>query len=248
MDKQNYLAIDVTDLLKKSDELREFMSERQFNSMMYAVIRRGAQKARQLVSQEVAHDYTVSYSWVHKQLGMPHYVQSPPGATIKVKGARGPVKKASVNSVFPSRSAGLNTSTGRKRRNPYGRSGSVSMSSVRGQFTTMPAGLDSDRRHFMITRGKKQGFVFVALAKTEGGTLFRPHKVGKWVRDKNGRNRYVIKAYRYEKTNERVVYAVGISVAQMPLNRSEAGIQLKVQNLLMERLEHEFEFRMSQIK
>ena len=248
MDKGNYLDIDVTDLLRKADELREFMSEKQFNNMMYAVIRRGAQKARQLVSQEVAKDYTVSYSWVHKQLGVPRYSKAPPSATIKVKGARGPVKKASVASVFPSRSAGLNTSSGRKRRNPYSRGGTVSMSSVRGQFSTMPAGLGSDRRHFMITRGKKQGFVFVALPKTDGGALFKPHKVGRMVRGKDGKYRYEAKAYRYERQNERVVYAVGISVAQMPLNKSEEGIQQKVQDLLMDRLEHEFAYRISLVK
>lgn len=243
-----YLQVDVTDLLKKANELKTFMTEKQFNNMMYAVIRRGAQKARQLVAQEVNRDYTVNYTWVHKRLSAPRYSSNPPSATIYVKGTRGPIKKASVSDIFPSQSVGLTTPSGRKRRKPYSHSGTVSMSSVRGDFTPMPAGIGSDRRHFMITRGKKQGFVFVALPKAKGGTLFKPHRTGKIVRDKNGKYHYEEKAYRYSHDNERVVYAVGISVAQMPLNKSKQDIQLQVQNLLMNRLEHEFDYRMGLIK
>lgn len=234
------LSLDIGEFNAMVQRAAKILSPKELRTMTYRALRRSGIAARQVVVQEVVREYNAPTGWVRSQ--MPRIRGNPGTLTVEipVDGARGRVQKSS-GGIYPSRSAGTHYSSGRRR--PQGRTssrgGAVSMSDVRGVWSALPGSGDARRRHFMVTRGPHAGYVFVATPRSGSGMLIQPRTV----RLKDGSTR----KYRYSRKNEQITYAVGIGVPQMPMTRAAPAIQRRAGEIMLKRLEHEYQVIVSGI-
>lgn len=228
------LDLDMGEFKAMVQRAAEYLSPKELRIMTIRALRRSGIAARQVAVQEVVREYNAPAGWVRRQMPRMRVHPSTLTVEIPVNGARGRVQKAS-GGIYPSRSTGTHYSSGRRRpqKNTKSRGGAVSMSDVRGVWSAMPGSGDARRRHFMVTRGARAGYVFVATPRSGSGTLIQPRTV----RLKDGSTR----KYRYSRRNEQITYAVGIGVPQMPMTRAAPAIQRRAGEIMLKRLEHEYE-------
>ena len=203
------------------------LTAKQYRRVMIRALRRSGNAVKTAVAREVYKEYHIPYSSALHSMGSPRITSmtSAPSMNIYVKGKR---ERIGPTGPYPAWSQGANTSSGRKRKRAYSRSGNVTMEDVRGVKSTLPAGVGTDARHFMVMSGKYAGRVFAAIPKTAGGSLFKVHTRGKRI-------------CRYQRSNETIRPAVGIAIPQMPLNRATPGIQARFVEIFQKRVMHEWQ-------
>lgn len=249
------LQLDTSDLNALVRTMSAELSERQVEILIWRVLKRGVTATRQASVQAITSKYQAKSKWVRGQMMRSRLDQANLSATIYVSGARG--RTALSGQPFPAVSRGTNVvkgpatnarSSGRMRRKVRGRSGEVYLMSVRGHWSRLP--VTPQIRHFMITRGPNAGRVYAATPRTPGGTLLSPvesvYRTDRYRKTRSGRRRITHRAGSKRMTytsrqNERVRYAVGIGVPQMPMTRAAPEIQERVLEIMGARLEHEYQ-------
>ena len=239
------LNIDTSEFNQMVERLSDGLSKKQRDIMVWRALRRSLIAVRVISVREVTAKYRVTSTWARDRMRRFHYDQANLTARIDISGARG--KTARAGEIFPARSAGTDTiretssgaSVGRKLRNARGKSGRVYIMTVRGQWSKLPQ--NRYQRHFMITRGPKAGRVYVAVPKEPGTTLVNM-KMTRYQATRAGHKAGdVSHIYRSQRANERIRYAVGIGVPQMPMTRAAPEIQARALEILSKRLQHEYQ-------
>lgn len=217
------LELDTSDFEAMLNALAQSVTEEQYRRIITRSMTRAARAVRTAVSREITAQYYIPYSRALAAQSAPQI--SDANMEIYVHGVR---ERIGPTGPYPAWSQGSHTAQGHKRKRNYSRSAIVTMQDVRGVTSTLPAGVGSDARHFMVMSGKYAGRVFAAIPKSSGGSLFKMHTRGN-------------KLYRYARSNEKVRPAVGIAIPQMPLNRSAPGIQMRFEEIFQSRIQHEWE-------
>lgn len=218
------LELDAEQFQNMINDLARNTTPEQFNRIISRSLKRAGSAVRTAVKREISTTYHITASRALSAMSTPVISESPANMTIYVKGVR---ERIGPTGPYPAWSVGMNGPSGRKRRNIQSRSGNVTMEDVRGVRSTLPAGLGSDARHFMVMRGPYAGRVFAAIPKSAGSPLYIKHIRGKRI-------------CRYARANEKIRVAVGIAIPQMPLNRSAPAIQMRFEEIFQKRIAHEW--------
>lgn len=227
------LELDASNLQYLVDEVKRNTTEDQFQRIIGRALLRAGKSVRTAIAQEVIREYHVKYSLVLSTMHPAVVSTNPANMTIKVSGVR---EKTGKKETYPAWAAGWDHPSGRARSKArrYSRSGVVTMEDVRGVRSTLPSGLGTDARHFMVMRGPYAGKVFAAIPRVPGASLYIKHIRGK-------------RMCRYARANEKIRPAVGIAIPQMPLNRAADAIQLRFEEIFQKRVAHEWENAMKGI-
>lgn len=226
------LHIDTTQMQQTVGGLKNVLSDRQMNVLIYRTLKRTGEHARTLVARDVTHEYHVNYGYALHSIGKP---QMGSGGGIScimpVSNARKKLARSGGPHFF--KAVASSNKTGRKvskkRFHAVGARGGYNVQAqiLKGETSKLPS--HGKTAHFMISGGPLEGQVYTR--KSDGSKYVATVKY----KTKNGG----VKTYKTKKAAIRP--GVGIGMPQMPINRSAEEIQRGTQALMMKRLEHEYD-------
>lgn len=179
------LVLDISDLQRKIDELKDNMTVDAFHLLMKRSIVDASKHAKVTVAKEAYKDYAVTQRWIKSNIYSPRISENFAGgvqAVIPISGHRG-----SIGGTFK---------MGKWKRNKQ-----LKAKILRSGMSTLPERFPH--------QGNNKGFVIDGIAYTRS--------------DRNKR-----------------VRVVGVSVPQMPLNKSRQAIEESVLDYMGKRMEHYF--------
>lgn len=203
------LYIDTSNLNRLLNNMREVLNEKQFYQAQYHALKRAGKSARTIVKNDVRVDYAVPAGYVLGSMSAPRLSSGGGGVSCVIDIAN---TRGRIGPIFKAK--GGRTAKRYKRGRPVG-------AQVYTASTSLLPTIQTDRPHFRTSKG-----VYVRMVGSGYYTATVRYKT------KHG-----MRTYRARK--EKIRPGVGISVPQMPLNRSEPKVQQHVEELLEKRLIHE---------
>ena len=145
--KDDWLYVDTTEAQRLIDKATESLSKKNFEILVYRVMRRTSARVKTIVKKEVPKQYAVKASWVGAQIGSPKIERgSPVKCYIPLRGQRG-----IIGGVFR-----MYKTRGRKSKKKLKQAIRIKAALVKGETSILPAELKK--------QGKAKPFVMKGMA------------------------------------------------------------------------------------
>lgn len=238
------LHIDMSSLNAQVDDLKHRLSGETFMKVMWYTVKETGTKVKTLSKPEIQKKYKAKSGRIDEAFMRPQVTKGDGvNAIIPVRGPRGTIGRNGAYAAKRGRKIrGVRTNPMSGRTETFGTWAAPQGKVLTERNSILPI-KSAPRRHFYIPSGKLGGHIFgIKQGDSTQWTGVRRERKKETYTDSSGRvrTRRVGKPIEQgmRKRKGKLVHGVGISVPQMPENRSAEGIQNEVLEYASRRLEH----------
>ena len=239
------LHIDMSQLNAQVDDLKHRLSSETFMKVMWYTVKETGAKVKTLSKPEIQKEYKAQSGRIGESFKRPQVTKGDGvNVIIPVKGPRGTIGKNGAYAAKRGRKIrGVRTNPMSGKTETFGTFAAPQGKVLTERNSILPIGKEATRRHFYIPSGKLNGHVFgINRGDNAQWTGVRRERKKETYTDSSGRVRTRRVGNPIEqgmrKRKGKLVHGVGISVPQMPDNRSAEGVQSEVLGYASKRLEH----------